>query len=391
MSDAIVVGAGPAGSTAALTMARRGLDVLLLDAQPFPRRKICGGAVAARAFSLLDEEFYAAFSKNAVRGVIFAYGGDLPVRYDREEPYAYIVDRAEFDQYLVERAQRVGVRFRDAAEVTAVRTEAHLVRVIAGGEEFRARFVVAADGVRGRTARLAGIGGPPDLALTLEADVPDDLGVRARLDGALLIDYGAVRSGYGWIFPRGDGLSVGIGTFGALSGSALRSAFRRFVAAYLPGLDPASVAVRGYLVPRGGRRRGPLCRGRVLVAGDAAGLADPFFGEGIHWAMLSGKLAGEAVAAALGGEPLERYAERVDHEIGRELRIARYTSLLFYRMPGFFHRHLVSKKEIIGQFLDMVAGHQGYRAMVLWLMANLVRQVLARPAPAGAEGGVFKS
>ena len=287
--DVAVIGAGPAGSTAAYRLAAAGARVLLVDKATFPRDKPCGGGVTMRAARLLP------FSIDpVVEDVIervecrLAFGP----RFERHAraPLAFMTQRRRLDHFLLQRAAEAGAEVREGVTVDP--------------RELDADTVVVADGCNGTSAKLLGLAGEVVHGVALEANYPRE----ERFAHAMTLEIASVPGGYGWIFPKGDHVNVGVGGWES-EGPHLRAHLRRMCEAY--GIDPEAAAdTRGYRLPM----RTPatvLVRGNAAAIGDAAGLVDPFSGDGMYEAFLSAKLAADAILAG----DLTSYAAGVERRI----------------------------------------------------------------------------
>jgi geranylgeranyl reductase family protein len=305
----IVIGAGPAGSTAAYRLARAGANILLLDRARFPRDKPCGGGVTGRAARLIP------FSIEQVVEQVVTHA-DLRLRYGRTHargsgrPLVYMTQRLRLDHYLVERAADAGADFRDGVRVKAVESGEDGVVVTADGARFAAKTLIGADGVNGVVARALSLGGNTTVGVALEGNLPHGKIDEARYDGRVALELGIVPGGYGWVFPKGDHVNVGVGGWDS-EGPQLRDHLRRLCAQHDASLEDLE-DVRGYRLPL----RSPkatLARGRALLVGDAAGLIDPVSGDGMFEGFLSSKLASEAVLDLLAGREgnLDPYGPRL--------------------------------------------------------------------------------
>jgi geranylgeranyl reductase family protein len=314
--DAIVVGAGPAGSTAAHRLAAAGLDVLLLDRAKFPRDKPCGGGVTLRAARLLP------FGIDPVIEEV-ATEVDLRLRYGKTirrgdgVPLVYLTQRRNLDLFLAEQAAAAGADFRDGVKVTQVETGEEGVSVQAGRERFEADVLIGADGVNGITARALGLGGNRHVGVALEGNLPNDK-LRAHYNGTIVLEFGVVPGGYAWIFPKGEHANFGVGGWGS-EGPALRGHLRRLCEAHGVSADDLE-DVRGYRLPL----RSPtstLAQGRALLVGDAGGLVDPVSGDGMFEGFLSSQYAAEAVLDLFGGcaPDLNPYGERLAKRLATHL------------------------------------------------------------------------
>ncbi len=330
--DVIVVGAGPAGSTTARECASQGLSVLLLDKAEFPRDKPCGGGVNMRAARLLPFDLAPVIERTAY-GIHFTLRGGGAYRRYAAEPLTYLTQRRRLDAFLVERAVEAGARLRERAAIQVVERRASHVTVRAGGESFLGRALVAADGANGRTVRLAGLEVPRRVLVGLEGNITPAGGVPPDWQQVFGLDLGSVVGGYGWLFPKGDHVNIGVGGW-HYAGPQLRGLLDRVTRAY--GFDPAHLwGVRGHHLPL--RQPGaPLVDGNVLLVGDAAGLLDPFTGEGIYAAVWSGREAAAHLADYLRGDAsdLAGYERAVRRALLPELRVSHQCSELFHLSPA---------------------------------------------------------
>ena len=334
--DVIVVGAGPAGSTTARECSSKGLSVLLLDRAEFPRDKPCGGAVTVRAAEELPFDLDPVVER-VMLGMYLSVNRTEGFYRRSKRELAYFTQRRNLDTFLVERATEAGASLRERAVVRDVETrESHTI-VRTDDESFEARTLVAADGANGRTARLAGLDVAFVQGLALEGNVtpPDDCA--GGWEDVMCLDVGGPPGGYGWMFPKGDHLNIGVGGFRQV-GPNIRESLDQLVRFY--GFDSSDLwGVRGHHLPLR-RSNSSLVCGNVILVGDAAGLLDPLTGEGIYAAIWSGKAAARHIAAYLGGEvtDLDGYRREVERELIPELRVSRRFKDLFHLAPGFYIR-----------------------------------------------------
>jgi flavin-dependent dehydrogenase len=258
------------------------------------------------------------------------------------------VTRAEFDAALARHAQEQGAVLRQQALVRAVDQAGDSASArLADGSEVSAKVIIGADGSSGITARHVGAEfAQVDLGLELEIAVPEP--VSRRFAGRIVLDWGEIPASYGWVFPKGDLLTVGV-IAARGNGAATREYLREFTARLgLAGYE--AVRDSGHLT-RCRTEGSPLRRGRVLVAGDAAGLLEPWTREGISFALRSGALAGEIAAkAAVAGSPaaeeasLAEYPAAVSATLVPEMRAGRVMLSAFTRHAGSFHAGLGTPK-----------------------------------------------
>jgi geranylgeranyl reductase family protein len=321
--DAIVVGAGPAGSLAAYRLASAGATVLLLDRARFPRDKPCGGGVTIRALKELPFAI-----DPVVEGVVDRFELRLRHRHSFSRrapaPLALMTQRRRLDAYLVERAVAAGAEFRDGVRVSRV------AQGEVGGDS--ARVVIGADGANGVTARSLGLATDREHGVALEGNLANGVVDSERYARRLVLEFGTVPGGYGWVFPKGDHVNLGVGGWED-EGPRLREHLARLCAVH--GVDPAALTeVRGHRLPL--RRPGSaLAEGRVALVGDAAGLVDPLSGDGMYEAFLSANLAARHALELLAGEreSFEGYAAELEERLAPLVRASWGAKLALDRFP----------------------------------------------------------
>jgi len=328
--DAIVVGAGPAGSTTALRLARGGAHVLLVDRARFPRDKPCGGGLTLRAVRQLPVSPDPVVEHVVDRmGIRLRYG----TRFERRArgPLVLMTQRRRLDHYLVEQAVAAGAEFREGVKVTDAHADESGAEVTVDGSPVEASVIVGADGANGTTRKALGLGGEYVLGVAFEGNV-DKRMVGDRFDGLAEFELGTIPGGYGWIFPKADHVNVGVGGW-EREGPTLRGHLDVLCRAH--GIPEESVTeLRGHRLPL--RRAGSLAgRGRALLVGDAAGLVDPLSGDGMYEAFVSARLAAETIGEVLAGraEGLESYNPRLSRALGAGVAASWGAKIAFDRYP----------------------------------------------------------
>lgn len=311
--DAIVVGAGPAGSTTAYRLAQEGVSVLLLDRATFPRDKPCGGGLTGRAVRALPFGVEPVV-EHVVTLAELGLGYGKRVERGSGEPLVYMTQRKLLDHYLLEHAAGAGAEIREGVRVTGVEANGSGPTVVADGERIHGRTLVGADGVNGVTARALGLGGNRDVGVALEGNASYDLVDPERYRGRLVIEFDTVPGGYSWVFPKGDHANFGVGGWGS-EGPNMRRHLARLCEVHGIRLD-ALTELRGFRLPL--RQSGAtIAQGRTAVIGDAAGLIDPVSGDGMFEGFHSGRRVTEAILDVLAGreETLEPYGPRLTREL----------------------------------------------------------------------------
>jgi geranylgeranyl reductase family protein len=358
--DVIVVGGGPAGSTAAYELGRRGVDVLLIDKAIFPRRKCCGGGITLKTARILGADLLA-ITQNSISSATLSFSGSNQFHGKQDSPVMYTVDRKDLDQFLLDRAQKAGAEVIQGVSVAGISVKANNAEVVTSAGSFGTQFVVGADGSRSIVARSANLGRHEQVA-GIETEVvvgEEDL---ETWRSSVLIELGRIRRGYAWLFPKKDHLSIGIASPIGEARDLKRHYWqfldslglsRRAVATWSAGLIPMYV----------GKPR--VTHGRVALVGDAAGLADPLTGEGIYNAAFSAQLAAPVIQGALleGKSNLHDYQVSLEEKIGAETSAARSLSRIIGAIPRRLLTAMDRDSRIWNAGCSLLRGDTTYRAI----------------------------
>ncbi len=373
--DSIIVGAGPAGSSAAYLLAKAGMQVLLIDKYAFPRNKLCGGLLSGRAqkvFAGIFEESWRPAIEYVSHGVSF-YAGDSLLNCLDDCPPLHLTSRHVFDNYLLELAEKRGAESLQACAVRTVDISNNTVQ-LANGKTLQADFIIGADGVLSQVARSL----HPDildkrrLGLGLEIEVPR--GMFERDVTVPEIYFGLVRWGYGWLFPKAETLTIGIG--GVLSkNSSMKPLFHHFLQ-QLFGSVP-DFPIEGHYLPFRRYRKAPG-KASTLLVGDAAGLVEPITGEGIAFAMQSGQFAAEAILQAARQQNPSLAYTCYRKQYRHFSSILNYAHLMTYflfpsKMEKLFIKLLPESKLPLMKQMELLNDEIGYKEFLGTLVNYLLR------------------
>jgi len=388
-ASVIVAGAGPAGAVAARTLAAAGIDTLLVDRAAFPRNKPCGGGLTTRALTRFP------WLASAMNGIDIHRVSKLHLespdgsvmKLESDEPVGVLIRRVEFDYTLVKSAVGAGARLREKFEITQVERDHDGITLQSrSGEKLRAPMLVAADGVHSVIAKRLGVNArwpTRSIAIDMMEETPNDT-LRATHPDTVWIAYAYKGlDGYSYIFPKTRHVNVGIG--------CLLSHYKGEVAARPYDLQSGFVSslvdlgeLEGrsdrkyftpYLIPVGG----PLPKTydeRVIFTGDAGGFVHGFTAEGIYYSMISGELAGRAIAES--GRSLERSGplyERIwKKELGAELRDSVMIQKYLFGSHARVNRLVKSgntRPWFKQAMVDFVSGRRSYAAIKRQAMLRL--------------------
>lgn len=333
--DVAVVGAGPAGSSAARAAAEAGARVVLLDRAEFPRYKTCGGGLIGPSTGALPA---GPPVRMPITRASFTLRGERHKERTAGSPFLAMTARSELDQWLLQRAMDAGAEVRSPCRVAEVVDGPEHVVLHTDEGMLRADHVIAADGTSSRIAREVGVRlARVDLGLELELETGDR---GAEWEGRVHLDWGPLPGSYAWVFPKGDTLTVGVISERGRPDDT-RAYLRAFVRAQ--GLDRQRVLHDSGHLTRCRAPGSPLGRGRILLAGDAAGLLEPWTREGISFAARSGSLAG--AIAARGTDNLQAaYAAAIGYQLVPEMEAGETCRVAFERRPAAFHALLAGTR-----------------------------------------------
>ena len=382
-ADVIIAGAGPAGAIAAYELAIRGVSVLILEKSQFPRYKVCGAGLTYKILREIPFDASPVF-ETQISNIIFSSGFRDIFTRTSPDPLIYCTMRNKFDAFLLAKAVEAGARVIYGEKVGEVQQQKDYATVVTRSGSFHSQLVIGADGASSSVARSSGLRENMMPGLAWEAEVLVDPAVLKACSQTLFLDWGAFPGGYGWVFPKGDHLSIGVGGPAALS-KWMMTYYREmlkyleegtWIHSFKSGLLKANsefqipdsgfnilatTSLKSWPIPVR-VKKSRFHHGRVLVAGDAGGLTDPLTGEGIYYAVRSGKLAAAACCEYLEARnpSLNSYTEAVNDELMTELLEANRIKFLFNTAPHKIHRFVCNSDRAWRAFGKVLRGERWY-------------------------------
>ncbi len=369
--DVIVVGGGPGGSTAARFCAGAGLKTLLIEKERFPRYKPCGGCLSKKTFHLFDFDLSPVI-ENTIYGSKFTYRSGDPFFIEKKDPIAFLIMRDRFDQLLVHKALEEGAELLEGERVIRVKEKGEGVEVeLAKGERLHSQYLIGADGPESMVAKS--LPWPSqrndENGIAVESEIPFDSSIHFPQKELQFVhlDFGSIPNGYGWVFPKKEYLSIGIG---GMFRETKKMNPRQYFSDFLKGLDyiPEGKTGRtmGYPLPSFYDEKQKVSQGRFLLVGDAAHLMDPLQGEGIYYAIRSGMLAAEAITEwkKEGIAPSDYYQKAVYDNLYGNLKWALTFSRFVFRFTKLAYRTLKRYPDLGEFYLQVLEGTETYQGFV---------------------------
>ena len=354
MFDCIIVGGGPAGSSAAYHLAKAGREVLVLERAALPRYRPCSGAVSPSVADWFDFDFAPAID-GKVRRVRYTWKLGDAIDAELETDPIWTVRRDVFDQFLLEQAVAKGAQVKDRMGVTGIEFLGDRWQVNVADKIFSARYLVAADGPKGPMADWLGFRSHR----TREAGVLEVPVTSPIENGAFSFEFGLAKNGCVWNFPKQQGYSMGISSFIGGSLKDLETPLRQYVSDFDVTFEQGKLYTHPLKLWDGNY---DLHFQQALIVGEAAAIVDPLTAEGIRPALYSGMKAGEAISQALDGVPeaLAGYTQTMHESWGADMQWAQRIAGVFFRVPKIGYRVGIKRPTATKRLGQILAGEVSY-------------------------------
>ena len=365
MFDCIVIGAGPAGASAAYHLAKRGRSVLILEQQALPRYKCCTGAVSPGIAEWFDFDFSPAIALK-VDNIRYTWKLDDPVDVQVMTPEPiWMVERSTFDHFLVQQAQRQGAEVRDRTEATGIQFQRDHWQVNTAAGPLTGRYLIAADGATGTTRQRLGFKPAKQrMGATLE------LKSSSVAQSYAQFEFGLIKNGTIWSFPKVEGYALGVASFRGGEPENLDRSLTNLQTQLGLEAETSQTFFHPLNLWDGNQK---LHTQNAVLVGDAACVCDPLIPEGIRPSIFTGVKAAAAIDQALAGDSaaLATYSQIIQEEWGSDMIWAQRLAALFYRVPGVAYQMGIKRPSATDRISKILCGQMRYGDIAAYALKKL--------------------
>ncbi len=364
--DVIISGAGPSGSLLGFLLASNNVKTLIIEKKKFPRQKICAGGIQHRVLDLIPFRVDDLFERK-ISSIRFSKKCKDSFIKENHEPIMYTVKRPVFDNLLAKKAQESGCDIVFDDKIKSMEMSKGSVKVKTAFSDYDSKILVGADGANGHVHKfLMGnrkyikiIGYESEMQFQDSISMNSDMKVLKSKE-IVFIDFGCVKKGYLWIFPKKDSFSIGSGG-PYKSAKQIKAYLKSFISDNLSG-DPV---VNAHFIPVGNRLT-PLASNRIIAIGDAACLGDGFTGEGLYNAMRSSHIAHDCIMDSLKRNDycFHQYADVINKEIISDIKASLFFSKIFFSSFFFYYKLLKNKEVFFNSCCEILRGKKTYKSII---------------------------
>lgn len=356
MVDVVIIGGGPAGVSAGTILQRKGYKTCIIDTQFFPREKLCAGVLTLKSLKLIQHIYknlnFSDMNMKDIHKIEFLYNRKVIGKYTVNNAYR-VINRTEFDNKLLNYYKSVGGTVFEGQRDYEIVYDKSVV-VLSNGTEIAYRVLIGADGINSKIRTYVGRPWKASV-LCFEKFIPN-----YSNEDTIKIDFAGILGGYSWRIPNNDRIGVGLGEFYIRGMRKNPSRYKKYFESQ--GIQDIN-NIKGAFVSFGNFVRKPV-KNNVLLVGDAAGLVDAMTGEGIYFAIESGRQASLAIIDYLKmNAPLINYINRIEKIYIKMREQSVYNKLLYVPIFQWISlRHIRKNPKFVQSILDNVIStyHAGY-------------------------------
>ncbi len=366
-AQVIIIGAGPAGSCLGYNLAREGIDVLILEKESWPRYKACGGAISAKTSKLLFSkglDLPEDIIENKINNFFFRFDYQKEISFKYEGEAIKLVNRKKFDNFLLKKAKEAGAVFKDRQKVVDIKIGEKGVTVKTENKEYKSQIIAGADGANSRvlqTLNLAPDGLYNNKGIAIEAELVNNINNFDQKK--VLIDFGFIAKGYGWVFPKKKQISIGVGSLDNKP-IDIKKIFYSYLKELNVDYNKNNLFYKAHPIPFIGDNSKKIKVGgnRYVLLGDAAYLAESLIGEGIFNACFSAEIASDVIVEKIKKNKfdLSNYNHKINKKIYMPNQIANKISDLFYNSLNYIYYLISFKPDILKMFFDVLQSNDKY-------------------------------
>ncbi len=366
--DVIISGCGPAGSILGYLLAQNNISTLILEKEIFPRKKLCAGGIQHRTLKLIPFDVSEVIEKT-IYGIYFSLANKDIIHRKSDGPIIYTVERAVFDDLLANKADIAGCRIQYGEGLTDYEVFNDRVEVHTAKSSYRAKILAGADGIRGLVHKKITGSNKFNKIIGYETEieygddgfmVTDRTGNVFDFNDSVRLDFNGVKKGYGWVFPKKNRMSCGVGAPAANAPKA-KKYFKLFLSEFCSG----SLKIMAHGIPVR-KKDTPFCGHRVLAVGDAACFGDGFTGEGLYNALKSSIIASDCIKNSLEKSDFtfSDYFKLIESDISRDIKISLMLTKVFYNSVFLFYNLLKKNDNYFNACCRILRGERTYKEIV---------------------------
>ncbi|MBI2252677.1 MAG: geranylgeranyl reductase family protein [Armatimonadetes bacterium] len=372
--DVIVCGLGPAGAMSAYELSKAGMNVLALEKKKMPRYKACGGCLSPKIIKIIPVDI-SDLIERTVYTVGFTYCFKEEFLISAKRPIGHMLMRDKFDYLLAEKAKETGTVIKEDEALIALEESKEFIKVKTSKGDYQTRFLIGSDGANSIVAKSNNLAKKKRLFLTLTSEIFVNMDLLEENSKIAWVDMGNVPYGYAWIFPKGKHVTLGLGVFQTKKNSKSPISYlHKFINSHKLLKGAKLQKVYGHLLPTLVDSRVKISKGRVFLIGDAAGLVDPFLGEGIYYALRSAQIISNLILNNNGNlEELNLlFHKNIHQELFPHFKAAEKISRFVFNFPRYSYSLLRDHKLLADFYQNVMQGEDSYET-VFARMINKVK------------------